>query len=77
MSAPPQTPAQQVAQGFWALVGLSFIGFWPIAIFALGVSFLLWFARSVLLAVFVLATAGFVLIKTTQRTAMSVRRSSV
>ena len=50
--------AQRVAQGGWLLVGLSFIGFPALIVFAVSVWFLFYVARFVLAIVFALAAAG-------------------
>jgi hypothetical protein len=66
MSTSPQTQTawQAASQGFWVLVGLSFIGFPAIIVFAFGVSVLLFVLRLVLLAVSVpLAALAFVAVR--------------
>ena len=54
----PQTTRQTVAQGFWALIGLSIIGFPVLIVLAIGVGFLLYVLRLVVLTVAVVFAAG-------------------
>ena len=58
MMSTAQTTGGRVGDGLSALVVLSIIGFPALIVFAVGVWFLLWVGRLVLMAVLVLAAAG-------------------